>query len=93
MTPEQIEFHRKRFEEYWQKEIMDKLHPMFNSNSVKLKDEKRSQWEGWIKSIEGIEIEFPPVDYGLHIMASAGQQAYQEKVIEFIQSLGLKIKE
>lgn len=97
MTTEQIEFHRKKFEEWF----------LINQGFSIIKDESgsyaflraRSYWNAWISAIESIEIEIPDQ---LDSSSAIGIYATHEclghnnclaEVKHNIKSLGLKVKE
>lgn len=99
MTPEQIEFHRKRFEE-----------SMLLTNDWSRKDFKnvlgdyydwqvQAMFKGYLMAIESIEIELPmPVFYRDEESPSERNHRYSynsalNDTLHNIQSLGLKVKE
>lgn len=93
MTPEQIEFHRKKFEEVcgWKSEYVFRKDTRGEYECY----ETGILFQGYLLAIESIEVELPDYEESDHFSPDyyAGYEESSGAISEYLKSLGLKVKE
>lgn len=93
MTHEQIEFHRKRFEEWFIGDLDVKLKRDAEGNYTFMN--AYAAWNAWISALESIEIDVSPefIYPNYPVEVEMPKCLHCMRTYQSIQSLGLKVKE